>query len=64
MPTTLLISLGIALGGVGLLVVGSMLWSWRQERKEAKLRRERGPGATLAPLSRPEHDTDRWNLSR
>jgi ABC-type lipoprotein release transport system permease subunit len=63
MFASMLITAGIALGGVALLVAVALLWSWRQQRKEAKMLRERSPHATLPPHPRHE-DTDRWNLTR
>jgi hypothetical protein len=62
MLTSLLISAGIALGGVGIILGVVLLRSWRQERNEAKMLRDRPREATLPP--HPRHgDTDRWNLT-
>jgi len=60
---SILINIGVALGGVALLTAVVLVWSWRRDRKEAKMMRERSPHATLPP--HPRHDdTDRWNLTR
>jgi nitrate reductase gamma subunit len=60
---TILIYLGIALGGVAILAAVVLFWSRRRERQEEKMLRERSPHATLPP--HPRHDdTDRWNLTR
>ncbi len=66
MLDSLLIGLGIALGGVALLVGCTLFYSWRQDRKEAKRLREQSPKATLAPAPRRDHkqSTDHWNLTR
>jgi hypothetical protein len=62
MLTSLLISLGVALGLVALLAGGAVVWSWRQERKAARRLRERAPHATMPPEPRHQN-TDRWNLT-
>jgi hypothetical protein len=63
MLSSLLISGAIALGGVGVIVGVVLLWSWRRERTEEKMLRERSPDATLPP--HPRHgDTDHWNITR
>jgi len=59
---SLLIDLGVALAGVLLLIAIVSIWSWRRNRSEEKILRERSPEATLPPQRRHE-DTDRWNLT-
>lgn len=60
---SLLINLAISLGLVGVLVIVSLLWAARRERKREEVIRQRGPDATIRPDRPPEQKTDRWNIS-